>query len=325
MRMERSRPVDHLIAGRLSRTSVVLIVFVCGILGLFFLSGWDKALAALSRVGAMNILFLCALAGAHYILRATRWHIMVLAGGVASGLSRNFQHYFGGFVMTATPGRVGELVRLRWLKRETGIGYARLLPIAFADRAIELAAMVLLIAGALAAASLGTTVAWWVLAAGGLIVWVTCSPTLLEMAAVGAWRLSGRRASRSFARLRRMARSLRGFMRPRVVIPTLALGIVGWALEGLAFWLLLSWLGAGVGFATATAIFLIAVLSGTLSGLPGGLGGTEAAVVALLLLQGVSTDTAIVATAIIRVTTLWLAVAIGFLVFPAAEMRSAPA
>ena len=103
------------------------------------------------------------------------------------------------------------------------------------------------------------------------------------------------------------------------------LGIVGWSLEGAAFWLLLHWMGAGVSPAAAIAIFLVAILSGTLSGLPGGLGGTEATAVALLLLQGVAPDTAILATAIIRVTTLWFAVAIGFIVFPAAEMRAASA
>jgi uncharacterized protein (TIRG00374 family) len=78
-----------------------------------------------------------------------------------------------------------------------------------------------------------------------------------------------------------------------------------------------------VSLAAATAIFLVAVLSGTLSGLPGGLGGTEATAVALLLLQGVAPETAILATAIIRITTLWFAVGIGVLVFPAAEMRAA--
>ena len=67
------------------------------------------------------------------------------------------------------------------------------------------------------------------------------------------------------------------------------------------------------------------MLSGTLSGLPGGLGGTEATAVALLLLQGVPAETAVLATAIIRVTTLWFAVLIGFIVFPIAEVRASAA
>ena len=86
--------------------------------------------------------------------------------------------------------------------------------------------------------------------------------------------------------------------------------------------LLLGWLGADIALTTATAIFLIAVLSGALSGLPGGLGGTEATSVALLVLQGVPLDVAVLATAIIRVATLWFAVAIGFCVLPFAVAQS---
>lgn len=86
-------------------------------------------------------------------------------------------------------------------------------------------------------------------------------------------------------------------------------------------WLLLDWLGAQISLPTATAIFLVAILSGALSGLPGGLGGTEATAVALLVLQGVPATLAVLATAVIRVATLWFAVALGFCVMPFAEAQ----
>src|SRR6056297_4316942 len=97
------------------------------------------------------------------MLRALRWHILARVGVPTTTLTNNLLHFFGGFAMTATPGRVGELVRLRWLMRCTGRGFGHLLPIAFADRAIELASIVGLIAIALAATSLGSGAVWWVL------------------------------------------------------------------------------------------------------------------------------------------------------------------
>jgi uncharacterized protein (TIRG00374 family) len=318
-----SKPADHETWRRLSRTGLVFLVFGAVLVAALAVTGWEEARDALAALGPLKLLGLCALAGGHYLLRALRWHLMVRSGGIGTRLSQNIRHYFGGFAMTATPGRVGEIVRLRWLKRETGLGYTRLLPAAFADRAIELAAIVLVIGAALAMAGLGSAAAWWVVAVAALIVWIACHPRLLEAAVGFFWRLSGGRKTRLFAKLRRMARGLAPFMRPAVAAPALALGVVGWALEGVAFWALLFWLGAEVSLAAATAIFLVAVLSGTLSGLPGGLGGTEATAVALLLLQGVAPETAILATAIIRITTLWFAVGIGVLVFPAAEMRAA--
>lgn len=308
---------------RNARTVLVLLGFV--VVSAVALSATDPKVArdALVALGPWKLLALCALATAHYVLRALRWHLMVRSGGIGTRLSQNMRHYFGGFAMTATPGRVGEIVRLRWLKLETGLGYTRLLPAAFADRALELAAIVLVIAAALAVAGLGSAAAWWVVAVAAVLSGVACRPQVLEAAVGNTWRLLGRRRPRLFARLRRMTRGLAPFMRPAVAIPALALGVVGWGLEGLAFWALLSWLGADVSPSAATAIFLVAVVSGTLSGLPGGLGGTEATAVALLLLQGVAPEIAILATAIIRIATFWFAVGIGVLVFPAAEMRAA--
>lgn len=322
-KIKPSSPTRREARRRLSRTGLVLLSFAILLVLAVAATGWEQARDALATLGPWKYFALCTLAGTHFVLRALRWHLIIRTGGIGTRLSQNMRHYFGGFAMTATPGRVGELVRLRWLKRETGLGYTRLLPAAFADRVIELAAIVLVIGAALAMARLGSAAAWWVVAVAAFLVWVACRPWLLETGVGLLWRLSGRRKTRLFAKLRRMTRDLVPFMRPIVAAPALALGVVGWTLEGVAFWALLSWLGADVSLAAATAIFLVAVLSGTLSGLPGGLGGTEATAVALLLLKGVAPETAILATAIIRVTTLWFAVGIGFLVFPAAELRAA--
>ena len=317
-----SRSAPQKFEPNFSATGWVLLVFMVVAVAAIALTGWEDAAKAVRELGPWKLLALCGLAGAHYLVRALRWHLLVRAGNVSTSASENALHFFGGFALTATPGRIGELVRLRWLMRATGRGFGHLLPIAFADRAIELAAIVGLIALALSATSLGTTAAWWVLLAGAVLVAIACRPKFLEMTVIGLWRLFGGRAGRLFVKLRRLTRRLNPFMRLKVMLPTLAIGIVGWSFEGLAFWFLLDWLGASIDPATATAIFLTAVLSGALSGLPGGLGGTEASAVALLLLQGVPIETAILATAIIRVATLWFAVLIGFIVFPFAELTT---
>ena len=306
---------------RISLTGWALLAFAALLAGGVALTGWEDAAGALATLGLIKIAALSGLALAHYAIRALRWHVMVRTGGVDTPWRTNMLHFFAGFAMTATPGRVGELVRLRWLMRATGKGFGHLLPIAFADRAIELASIVGLIAIALTATSLGSTAVFIVLAAGLGLGAIACRPAALLAAVNGAHRLTGGRWPRLFVKLRRLTRRLDPFMRLPVFLPVLLLGMVGWSFEGLAFWLLLDWLGANIPLATATAIFLTAVLSGALSGLPGGLGGTEATSVALLLLQGVPLDIAVLATAIIRVATLWFAVGIGFAVLPFAEAR----
>ena len=100
------------------------------------------------------------------------------------------------------------------------------------------------------------------------------------------------------------------------------MGLFGWIAEGYAFHLLLIWMGADIGFAKAVAIFTFSTLAGGLTGAPGGVGGAEAAMVALLSLEGIPLEVSIPATAVIRLTTLWFAILIGLVVFPLAEAKS---
>lgn len=302
-------------------TALFFVLFVVGMAGALASMGWDTAAKALSNLGAGKVVLLLALATGHYLIRAIRWHLLARAVALPTTFGQNLRHFFGGFAMTATPGRLGELVRLRWIGRETGWPVVRSAPIAFADRALELMSVTVLIILAVGLSNLGTRAVWPVVAIAGGIAWIACRPGLLTRIVELAWHRLGRGA-RIFAKLRRMTRGLTPFMRPTVLVPSILLGFIGWFLEGFAFYTLLFWLGEPIPLWTATAIFLASVLSGALSGLPGGLGGTEAASIALLLLQGVSLETALLATVVIRITTLWYAVLMGLIIFPFSEAGS---
>lgn len=296
-----------------------MLVFVLCMGAALVLFGWEDAVLAVQRLSGVDFAILFGLASLHYVIRAGRWHLLVRTHGVASSLAQNILHFFGGFALTATPGRLGELVRLRWLQRQVGGRFAQLLPIALGDRAIELASLLLVILATLSVSNLGTQAVWLLLAVTLAIVALFCQPKLLEVFVVKVWRLTGRRRARAFVGARRVIRDLAVIMHPMILIPLLLIGAVGWMLEGIAFWLLLNWLDIQLPLATATAIFLVAILAGALSGLPGGFGGMESTAVALLVLQSISAESAVIAVIIIRVTTLWFAVLLGMAIFPFAE------
>lgn len=302
-------------------TGLMLVLFVGGLGLAVAATGWEETVAALARVGPAEISLLLLLSLGNYAARALRWRLFTRVVGLPTGTAQDMRHYFGGFALTATPGRLGEFVRLRWLMRETGWSLVRTAPVAIADRTSELAAVALVMTFALGMSTLGMGFAWPLVAVSLLGAWVASSPRLLRRMVTLGWRLAGR-WPRLFARLRRMVTGLGPFVRPRIGVPALGLGGIGWFLEGLALWLLLGWLGAEIPLWTAVAIFLAAMTSGSLAGLPGGLGGAEAAMIALLALAGVPIEIALPATAIIRATTLWFAILIGVGVFPMAEARS---
>lgn len=254
-------------------------------------------------------------------MRGLRWHVFGRRVGLPRGLLRDMRHYLGGFLMSVTPGRVGELVRVRWIRRETGMTLQRTAPLFVMDRAGDLVAMALILAGALALSANGIAGAAPLAGLALLSAMIATNSRLLTAVVTRAYRVIGR-WPRLFGRLRGMARTLAHFSHSGVLTLAVALGVIGWLAEGYAFYLLLAWLGADTSAATATAIFVFATLAGGLTGAPGGLGGAEAAMIALLTLEGLPPETSIAATAVIRATTLWFAIAIGAAVFPVAERLS---
>ncbi len=94
----------------------------------------------------------------------------------------------------------------------------------------------------------------------------------------------------------------------------LALATAAWSCEALALGLILDALGVEVPRAGAFFAFAAASLLGVLSMLPGGLGGFEATMVILLGRIGVTRSTAVAATLLFRLGTLWLVSFLGLLV-----------
>jgi len=299
----------------------LFVLVLGGLAGLALATGWEETIAGLRRVSLTELAVLLALSIVNYLFRGLRWHVFTRKLGLPTTLVQNMRHFVGGFAMSVTPGRVGELVRMRWLRRETGWSFERTAPLVLIDRASDLAAMALLLALALAFTANGIAGALPVVALALAAAYVATRPRLVRLAATLGFRTTGI-AKRLFARIRRASHSLDAFQNLATLAVALILGLIGWAAEGVAFWLLLAWMGTEVGLGTAVAIFIFATLAGGLTGAPGGVGGAEAAIVALLALEGVPLEISIPATLIIRVTTLWFAIGIGLVIFPFAERVS---
>ena len=296
-------------------------LMLAGLIGLAAATGWEETRAQIAKLSLWQIAALLLLSLVNYLFRGLRWHLFARRLGLPTHLVQNLRHFLGGFAMSVTPGRVGELVRMRWLRRETGWAFERTAPLVLVDRASDLTAMAVILAVSLSMSMKGIAggvpVAMLALIAG----FIATRPKLLAAVATFGHRITGRFA-RLWVRIRRAAGSLSAFSSPSLMGFAALLGVVGWIAEGYAFHLLLVWLGSNIGFATAVAIFVFSTLAGGLTGAPGGVGGAEAAMIALLSLEGVPLEVSIPATAIIRVTTLWFAIGLGLAIFPIAEKYS---
>lgn len=98
---------------------------------------------------------------------------------------------------------------------------------------------------------------------------------------------------------------------PLDLVISFALRAVAWGLTAFAFIVLLGYLGANLPLFQSLSLYPTAMLAGAASMLPGGIGSTEAVLVALLAGFAVPLSTGVLAAIGIRLATLWFAILLG--------------
>lgn len=268
--------------------------------------------AALARFSWWSAALAAALAAGNYGVRWARWEYYLRRLGIRIQRSDSILVFLSGFALTVTPGKLGEAVKALLLRQSHGIAARRTAPIVIAERITDLIALLLLALGGVFTFHIDRRF----LGAGAIAVG-------LGLAVIGSESLAGRLFA-AIERLRPAARfvpKLRDFhatsatlLKPGPLVVTTALSTASWFLECLAFWVVVrGFPGARLGLQAGTFIYASMTVAGALSFLPGGLGVTEAGMLALLgtLGTGIGRGTAAAATFVTRACTLWFAVAIG--------------
>lgn len=226
--------------------------------------------------------------------------------------------FLSGFSMSITPGKVGEIIKAFYVRRETGAPVERVGGAVAAERGTDALAMLVLALVGATQFSYGRIFIVAILVAAVVVVVVLRQPALMARAVGLMLRVP---VVNRFAHL---AESFLGAMAhllsPRLLAIGTFLGVISWTGECVAFFLVLIGLGLDPSPSLLMiAIFVLAVssLAGGISMLPGGLGVADASVAGMLLAlvdsAQMNETTAIAATLLIRFATLWFAVILGAL------------
>jgi uncharacterized protein (TIRG00374 family) len=114
------------------------------------------------------------------------------------------------------------------------------------------------------------------------------------------------------ATLAKLLQSSHLVLQPRAAALGLAIGLLSWGAEGLGLFLICQGLHLNIAAPTAIGIYAIASLAGSAAFfLPAGIGGMEIVMTTLLIAHGAPLRTAVIATLLCRIATLWFAVLIG--------------
>ncbi len=299
---------------RFIRRVVIAMLFGVALYGAFVLwTGYEKIGSSLNHFRWSFFLFALALATTNYGLRFLKWEYYLARLGIR-GIPKvdSFLIFLSGFVLTVTPGKVGEVFKSAVLSETHGVPAARTAPIIVAERLTDVIGVITLIvigsagfSGGLPWAAAGTTA---VLLGMVFIVWRRPGELLL------AW--LARRPGRLGAlapKLRESFDSLRIVASPGALLWPSLLSVVGWGLEGVALYLLLRGFGESVALPLAVFFYATATLAGAVIPVPGGLGVAETMIQEQLVRLGrVALGSATAAMILVRFATLWWAVLVGF-------------
>lgn len=297
---------------RFHRALVISVVAAVVLyVGSSFFTGAEDVFRAVSRVDLRIWILVLGLSALNYLLRFCRWQWYLARLGHVLPPLRHLMYYLAGFALTTTPGKMGEAIRSIYLKPH-GVSYADSLAALFVERFLDMLAVLLL--GLLVVRFFSDV--WWpsIFAATliGAILTAVSRPDLQHAITARLKRSRSPRIQRLGGHLSSLIRSSEALLSSRRLVGGVMLGLIAWGAEGIGFYLILRGLEAEVATSVAIGVYAAGILIGALSFIPGGLGSAEAAMVLMLSVLGMDLSTAIAATIVCRVATLWFAVALGF-------------
>ena len=237
-----------------------------------------------------------ALTALNYLVRFWRWQRYLARLEIAVPVGRSCAIFVAGLTMTISPAKLGEVLKCGLLRRSFGVPVRRSAPIVLAERVTDATGVVVLAV----AGGVGTD-RWPLLlvalAGVAVVVAVVRGPFLERFTVLGE-------APGAAAAL----------LETRLLASMTAVSAVSWFFECLAAYVCIRGLRLDLSLADSIAVFSLGSLAGALSFLPGGLGVAETSMTGLIRVLGdVPKAAAAAATVLIRLATLWFAVALGLL------------
>lgn len=308
---------------RFLRRIVIAMLLGVAVYGVFVAwAGFHSIRESLTSFRWSAFLLALGLATANYGLRFLKWEYY-LARLEIRGIPKldSLLVFLSGFVLTVTPGKVGEVFKSAVLAETHGVAAARTAPIVVAERLTDVIGVIVLIvvgslgfSGGLVWAGIGSVAVCLGLL---FVIWRAPGEALLR------WleRRPGRAAAAA-PKLRESFDSLRIVASPGALLYPSLLSVLGWGGEGLALYILVRGFGVDLPAPLAMFFYATATLAGAVIPVPGGLGVAEAMIQEQLVrLARVPHSAATSAMILIRFATLWWAVLVGFLALAVLRAR----
>jgi len=237
--------------------------------------------------------------GLGLLIRIFRWHLLFQNISKKILFHHNVLYYLSGLSMVFSPGRLGEIIRLPYIKRDYDISISKSIPVVIVERYYDLVAIIIVIGISLFFIDIPK------------IILVIPPLTVISLILVITKKnfcnkLLNRLNKIKFIRklLPDMNESIDiffTFFHKKIFLKSIMISIAIFLIDAIGFFYLLKSLHVDLDFMLVTAIVHGSFLISSLSMIPGGIGVWEAGFIGLLINYGVSKEVAISASLLFRI------------------------
>jgi len=235
----------------------------------------------------------------NYIFRFFRWWFLLKVIGVDYiPFLKNLLIFLSGFLMTLSPGKIGESIKAIFIYKDYKVSGWRILPVVFMERYADLLSV------------------FFMLVLSGILLKLKIFYLGILIFFAGIF--MARLIFKLFEKIKKIPEDHyiidKVFKLKNILISTF-IGLFSWSFEALGLWVIIKGLREHIGILKSIFAYSSGTLIGAVSFLPGGLGATEISLSKILMKYGLKNDISVSATILIRATTLWFGVFLGIVAY----------
>lgn len=247
-----------------------------------------------------------------YFVRFLRWRYLILSFGNNVDVKSDFVNWLSSFAFAATPGKIGDLVRINFYNNDFGISKSKIFTILALEKITDLISIILI---CILSFNFVYGFKNSILISSFLFLFlfflIYLNRKFIERRLIKFFQFK-----RKYKMLFNKINSLKKVFNLRVLIISLFVGSIGWLIESLSIYkLLISFKGLDFSLFQTAFAHTFSTLVGLISFIPAGIAATEFTSSKIFFNFGLEMDDAIIYSFLIRLVSIWFATVLGFFIF----------
>ena len=291
----------------------IIILIMIVYIGIIFYSDISKISATFFEIRYEFVGIILSLELISLMLRSYRQKKFLESSGIKLSFLANFKICLIGMAMLVTPGGAGMLIKSHFLKKKFGLSISKTAPTVFAERYHDFLALTTILIFSLIftftiEAAISGVIAFVLL----IIVYIIFTNN--------KWLKKIEEKIRkikffknSFPANLEITNSVNSLKTRNSMISGWLISTILWSIDAIAIYFGFVAFNLEIGIFEAVQIFFTALMYGTISFLPAGIGVTEGVFIGLLLSNNLELSIATSLILFIRITTIWFYTLLGFI------------